>query len=104
MRRIGAFPTGGRGGRGVNDPLKAGSSLTLTSGHSLLLAVNAGSGDISVFRVLRNGLALTSVTPSGGGDPVSIAGHGNLVHVVSTPAATTRRPVSRSKPRERSSR
>ncbi len=82
LRRIGAFPTGGRGEGGVNDPLKSAYSLTLTSDHSLLLAVNAGSGDISVFRVLKNGLALASVTPSGGGNPISIAEHGNLVYVV----------------------
>ena len=82
LQRIGAFSTGGRGEGGVNDPLRAGYSLTLTSDHSFLLAANAGSGDISVFRVLPNGLALASVTPSGGGNPISIAEHGGLVYVV----------------------
>ena len=82
LQRIGAFSTGGRGEGGINAPLKAGYSLTLTADHAFLLAANAGSGDISVFRVLPNGLALASVTPSGGGNPISIAEHGNLVYVV----------------------
>ncbi len=82
LRQIGTFSTGGRGEGGINDPLRAGYSLTLTSDHGFLLAANAGSGDISVFRVLQNGLALTSITPSGGGNPISIAEHGNLVYVV----------------------
>ena len=82
LQRIGAFSTGGRGEGGINDPLRAGYSLTLTADHAFLLAANAGSGDISVFRVLPNGLALASVTPSGGGNPIGIAEHGNLVYVV----------------------
>jgi len=46
-----SFPTGGRGSGGVTDPLGSQGALTLTQDHSFLLAVNAGSGDISVFRV-----------------------------------------------------
>src|SRR5437660_5354191 len=46
-----SFQTGGRGSGGITDPLGSQGSLTLTQDHSLLLAVNAGSGDISVFRV-----------------------------------------------------
>src|SRR5215470_11069930 len=52
------FPTGGRGSGGVTDPLGSQGALTLTHDHSFLLAVNAGSGDISVFRVRRAMLSL----------------------------------------------
>lgn len=45
------YPTGGRGSGGVTDPLGSQGSLTLAQDHSFLLAVNAGSGNISVFRV-----------------------------------------------------
>src|SRR5215470_5066666 len=76
------FSTGGRGSGGVIDPLGSQGSLTLTQDHSLLLAVNAGSGDISVFRVHGAMLSLTDRVPCGGSEPVAIAQHGNLVYVV----------------------
>src|SRR5712671_5488175 len=53
------YPTGGRGSGGTTDPLASQGSLTLSQDHSLLFAVNAGSGDISVFRV--NGANLDPV-------------------------------------------
>src|SRR6516162_336796 len=46
-----SFLTGGRGSGGITDPLGSQGALILTQDHSLLLAVNAGSGDISVFQV-----------------------------------------------------
>src|SRR5262249_15483052 len=45
------FATGGRGSGGTTDPLGSQGSLTLTQDRSFLLAVNAGSSEISVFRV-----------------------------------------------------
>jgi len=45
------FATGGRGSGGNNDPLESQGSLTLSQDHSLLFAVNAGSGSVSVFSV-----------------------------------------------------
>src|SRR6202167_6826071 len=45
------FDTQGRGTGGVNDPLESQGSLTLSTDHSLLFAVNAGSGDVTVFGV-----------------------------------------------------
>lgn len=82
------YATGGRGSGGVNDPLASQGSLTLTQDHSLLLAVNAGSGDISVFRVNGSTLALLGITPCGGSEPVAIAQLGNLVYVVNAGAAS----------------
>src|SRR6516162_1788026 len=76
------FSTGGRGSGGLIDPLGSQGSLTLTQDHSLLLAVNAGSGDISVFRVHGAMLSLTDRVPCGGSEPVAIAQQGDLVYVV----------------------
>src|ERR1051325_4007887 len=51
LTRGGSFSTHGAGfGSGV-DPLGSQGALTLTSDHRLLLAVNAGSNDISIFGV-----------------------------------------------------
>jgi 6-phosphogluconolactonase len=77
-----SFPTGGRGSGGVTDPLGSQGALTLTQDHSFLLAVNAGSGDISVFRVHGAMLSLLDKVPCGGSEPVAIAQHGDLVYVV----------------------
>src|SRR5215469_3709299 len=77
-----SFPTGGRGSGGTTDPLGSQGSLTLTQDHSILLAVNAGSGDISVFRVHGANLALVDRVPCGGSEPVALAQHENLVYVV----------------------
>lgn len=76
------FTTGGRGSGGVTDPLGSQGSLTLTEDRSFLLAVNAGSGEVSVFRVHENFLDLADVTPCGGSEPVAVAQHGNLVYVL----------------------
>ena len=76
------FPTGGRGSGGNTDPLGSQGSLTLSQDRSLLFAVNAGSGDLSVFRVLGPALALTQRIPTRGSEPVAVAQHGNLVYVL----------------------
>jgi len=77
-----SFRTGGRGSGGTTDPLGSQGSLTLTQDRSILLAVNAGSGDISVFRVHGANLSLVDRVPCGGSEPVAVAQHGNLVYVV----------------------
>jgi 6-phosphogluconolactonase (cycloisomerase 2 family) len=73
--------TGGRGSGGTTDPLGSQGSLTLTQDRSFLLAVNAGSGEISVFRVHGAMLALVDKVPCGGSEPVSVVQHNNLVYV-----------------------
>ena len=78
------FSTGGRGSGGNNDPLESQGSLTLTQGHSHLLAVNAGSGDISLFRIHGSDLDLRDRVSSGGSEPNAIAQHGDLVYVLNT--------------------
>ena len=76
------FATGGRGSGGVTDPLASQGSLTLTEDRSFLLAVNAGSGSISVFRVHGDRLSLADRVPCGGSEPVAVSQHGNLVYVL----------------------
>jgi 6-phosphogluconolactonase len=82
------YSTGGRGSGGVADPLASQGSLVLTQDHSLLLAVNAGSGDISVFQVSGSNLNLVSVTPCGGSEPVAVAQRGHIVYVLNAGAAS----------------
>src|ERR1700677_2260575 len=77
-----AFDTQGRGTGGVNDPLEAQGSLTLSADHSLLFAANAGSGDITVFRVIGGQLIFVNRQPSGGSTPVAVAQTENRLYVL----------------------
>jgi 6-phosphogluconolactonase len=81
--------TEGRGSGGVTDPLGSQGSLTLSQDRPLLFAVNAGSGDISVFRVNGAGLKLLETVPCGGSEPVAVAQHGTLVYVVNAGGASS---------------
>ncbi len=81
------FDTFGRGTGGVNDPLESQGSLILSTDRTLLFAANAGSGDVTVFRVLRNSLAFADKVPSGGSQPVSIAQQGNVLYVLNSGGA-----------------
>jgi 6-phosphogluconolactonase (cycloisomerase 2 family) len=76
------FDTGGRGSGGVTDPLESQGSLTLSQDHSLLFAVNSGSGTVSVFKVLGSTLLLVDKEATGGSAPVAVAQWNNLVFVL----------------------
>jgi 6-phosphogluconolactonase (cycloisomerase 2 family) len=78
------FETGGRGSGGLVDPLESQGSLILSQDHCFLFAVNAGSGDISTFRVSHSRLSLVDVVPSGGSSPNALAQHGDLLYVLNT--------------------
>ena len=82
LQEGGRFATGGRGSGGNNDPLESQGSLTLSQDHSLLFAVNAGSGNVSVFSVHGSNLSLVDKVISGGSEPNAVAQHGNLVYVI----------------------
>jgi 6-phosphogluconolactonase (cycloisomerase 2 family) len=82
LRRTGIFSIGGRGTGGTTDPLEAQGSLTLSQDHSLLFAVNGGSGEVSVFQVHGSDLALVDREPTGGAEPNAVAQHGGLVYVL----------------------
>jgi 6-phosphogluconolactonase len=76
------FATGGRGSGGAIDPLGSQGSLLLSQDGQHLFAVNAGSGNVSVFLILHSELVLTDREPSGGSEPVAIAQHGNLLYAL----------------------
>jgi 6-phosphogluconolactonase (cycloisomerase 2 family) len=77
-----SYATAGRGSGGTTDPLGSQGSLTLSKDNAFLLAVNAGSGEISVFKVNGSTLTLVGTTPCGGSEPVAVAQHGSIVYVL----------------------
>jgi 6-phosphogluconolactonase len=76
------YDTGGRGSGGTTDPLGSQGSLKLSDDGNLLFAANAGSGNVSVFRVFQDHLALIDKTPSGGSEPVAITQLHDMVYVL----------------------
>jgi 6-phosphogluconolactonase len=79
---VGTFATGGTGVGGVGDPLTSQGAAALTPDHKLLFVVNAGSNDVSVFRVNGHGLELADREPSGGAFPSSVAIGDDAVYVL----------------------
>jgi DNA-binding beta-propeller fold protein YncE len=85
LRQAGSYATGGNGGRlagAAVDFTASQGALVADRAHGELLAVNAGSDTISVFRVQGHRLRLRQVVPSEGSFPVSVTTHGNLVYVL----------------------
>jgi 6-phosphogluconolactonase len=81
------------GGTGTGTGLASQGSLQRSSDGRYLMAVDAGSNQISVLRTKHDG----SLKPVGGGpvssngvNPVSIAVHGQLVYVANAGTATSR--------------
>lgn len=70
------------GGAGTSGGLSNQSGLLLSADGRWLIAVNAGSHDVSVFRASGSNLALASRTSSGGQRPVSVTLYGDLVYVL----------------------
>ena len=101
LTRAGEYATGGLGSGPAPLPVRFGGPgpgpLPLDSQDSLisarngkyLIAVNAGSNDISVMAVKKDGLELVSKGRSGGIYPVSIAYHDGLVYVINLGGAPT---------------
>jgi len=83
------YDTGGRGSGGTVDPLGSQGSLTLSQDGALLFATNAGSGNVSVFRVFGSRLLLSDREPSGGSEPNAVAQHGRLVYVLNTAGSSS---------------
>jgi 6-phosphogluconolactonase len=72
------------GGAGTGAGLASQGAVQLARGGRFLLAVDAGSNQISVLRIRPSGsphLVRHGVVSSGGAVPVSIAVHGSLVYV-----------------------
>ena len=88
LTRVGRFVTGGHGNpvpQGTDpsiNPLASQGSLVLSADGRYLLAANAASNEISVFRIYDVALALVDIKPSGGSRPVSIAVADGLIYVL----------------------
>jgi 6-phosphogluconolactonase (cycloisomerase 2 family) len=82
LTKAGSISTGGTGSGGGLDPLGSQGSLVLSEHHRWLVVVNAGSNEITVFRVQRDGLDLVDKVDSGGVFPVSVTIFHNLVYVL----------------------
>ncbi|MGQ0766975.1 MAG: lactonase family protein [Gemmatimonadota bacterium] len=80
LTAAGSFATGGTGtGGGLGN--QGAVILHLSNTH--LLAVNAGSNEVSSFRVNEDGsLRLINTVPSGGTTPVSVTGYLRTVYVL----------------------
>ena len=78
------FPAGGAGaGKG----LASQGAVQVTDNGHYLLAVDAGSNQVSVLRIEHDGsLRLVSVASSGGALPDSVTIHGDLVYVANSGA------------------
>lgn len=78
-RYRGAYETGGLGsGSGLGNQ----GGVVISDNGRWLLAVNAGSDEVSVFAIGNHGLTLTDTEYSGGVRPVSVAIRNDLVYVV----------------------
>ena len=80
LSAIGSFATGGLGSGGG---LGSQGALTLAGDGRWLLAVNAGSSDVSTFRVRDDGrLVLVGRTDAAGTDPISVTAHDDVAYVL----------------------
>jgi 6-phosphogluconolactonase (cycloisomerase 2 family) len=81
------------GGNGTGSSLADQGSLAISSDRHWLLAVDAGSDQVSAFRVGSSGgsvtLNLTNVVSSGGILPVSVTVSGHWVYVLNDGSATS---------------
>jgi DNA-binding beta-propeller fold protein YncE len=81
----GTYATGGRGGDQVDAPtdsLASQGSLVYDHASGLLLAVNAGSGTLTSFRVEGTKLKNRRIIDTGGEFPSSIAVRGKVAYVM----------------------
>jgi len=67
---------------GAGHGLENQGALALSDDRKYLFAVNAGSDDVSVFRITAQGLTQTARVSSGGRLPVSVTERGGLVYVL----------------------
>lgn len=70
------------GGLGAGSSLGSQGALALSDDGRWLFAVNAGSNDVSAFRIDGTGPSLTSRVGSGGERPISVTAHDDLVYVL----------------------
>jgi 6-phosphogluconolactonase (cycloisomerase 2 family) len=83
------FPAGGAG---TGSGLASQGAIQVSTDGRYVLTVDAGSSQISVLRIHRNGsleLVRRGVVSSGGSQPVSVAEHGGLVYVANAGSANS---------------
>jgi 6-phosphogluconolactonase len=84
LKPAGSFPTGGNGtGAGLGNQ----GALALAKGR-FLYVVNAGSDNISAFKMRARGLKLVDITPSGGDQPISLTIHRGLLYALNAGSGT----------------
>jgi 6-phosphogluconolactonase len=79
LTEAGSFATGGQG---TGSGLGSQGAIALTQSRRWLLAVNAGSNELSVFLARGNRLSLRDKVSSGGEMPISVTVRGRLVYVL----------------------
>ena len=84
LTQAASVSTQGKGSGSSRNPLNSQGALAFSGDKKWVLAVNAGSNEISVFGMNEEGLIFASKTSSLGQFPVSIASSGNLVFVLNT--------------------
>ncbi len=93
LKQAGAVSTGGTGGHEQQGPcnpaggcpsLDTQAEVVLAPNGRLLFVVNAGSNNITSFRVTRGGLRKVSLIDSGGVFPNSLTVHGNVLYVLNS--------------------
>jgi len=82
LTAFGTFATGGTGVGGTGDPLTSQGAAALSPDNKFLFVVNAGSNDVSVFRIRNDDLKLVDREPSNGSFPVSIATSDHVIYVL----------------------
>jgi 6-phosphogluconolactonase len=80
LERCGSHPTGGKGSGAPHLPSQ--SSVVLNGDR--LFVTNAGSNELTLFRVEGESLVALDCVPSGGSAPRSLAVHGRQVFVLNT--------------------
>jgi 6-phosphogluconolactonase len=89
LKWVREVPTGGHGtGPNGADPLGSQDSLTMSGDGQFLIAVNAGSSEISVLGAKGGTLVWLSKTRSGGDFPNSVTISGDLVYALNSKGGT----------------
>ncbi len=83
------LPTGmiATGGTGTGKGLGNQGALAIDAANGFLFAVNAGSDNISVFRIGEKGLRLVDLVPSGGKQPISLTVSRKVLYVLNNGGA-----------------
>jgi 6-phosphogluconolactonase (cycloisomerase 2 family) len=80
------------GGAGTGSGLASQGAIQVSTDGRYVLAVDAGSDQVSVLRIRRDGalrLVRDGVVPSGGHKPISVAEHDGLVYVANAGAGAS---------------